>query len=52
VTGRLVAQERFQVSAGERAWTLSGTRPLPAGLYFASLTGAGAALNTRVVVVR
>lgn len=52
VTGRLIALERFQVSPGERAWTMAGTRPLPAGLYFANLTGAGAALNTRVVVVR
>jgi len=52
VTGRLIALERFDVSPGERAWTLPGTRPLPAGLYFANLTGAGAALNTRVVVVR
>jgi hypothetical protein len=52
VTGRLIALERFEVSPGERAWTLPGTRPLPAGLYFANLTGAGAALNTRVVVVR
>lgn len=52
VTGRLIALERFQVSPGERVWTMAGTRPLPAGLYFANLTGLGAALNTRVVVVR
>jgi hypothetical protein len=52
VAGRIVAGGSLDVTPGVREWTIPDTAGLPAGLYFASVSGAGEGRTARVIVIR